>query len=261
LAVGGTCANSECGGLDAWTSVDGHTWHAAGGIAPGGGALPVTTTVAAGPSGWLAGGETFGTNASDPRTPSVWTTPDGSTWVAASIATDPGSSGSVSGIAVAGARYVAVGAVSSDTAHVAAAWTSADGATWTRAPDSPALAGGVMSAVVATAIGFVAVGRDDTGAAAWVSTDGTSWDKATAGPGFAGARMASVAASSGRLVAVGYDGTGALAWSSTDGRTWSQMQAAASMAGSQAVGVASGSTLDVAVGGVTGNAQMWTATH
>ena len=211
----------------------------------------------------MVGGFTF---ASDPKdtTPSIWTSPDGSSWTQATVALPPADSslgGSVGALAVSGGTRIAVGAVRSETNRAAAVWLSTDGTTWTPAPADPTFSGALMSSVVAGGPGFVAVGRDGSGAAVWTSTDGSSWKQDAPGPGFAGAQMTSVAVHAGRFVAVGYDQTTALVWTSTDGTKWTQVPATADMAGARAVSVASGASADVAVGASTSAARIWTGSH
>jgi hypothetical protein len=260
MAIGNGCANGECGGNAVWLSPDGTTWAEGGGIGPVAGIELVSVTVAAGGPGWLVGGYDL-TEATDTRPAAIWTSPDGLSWVEATVPAEAGGArlaGGVDGIAVMGSEIVAVGSVSPLEGHRAAAWTSTDGTTWKPVPDAPALADAMMGAVVAGPKALVAVGRDGQGAAVWTSADGVSWAKAPAGPGFAGAAMTGVTVRNGRFTAVGSDGTGALAWSSPDGTTWTLDASGSPYAGDKALGVAAGSTATVAVGSSRDGAAIWT---
>jgi hypothetical protein len=261
MAVGGACSSGECFAAQVWASSDGHAWHAVPAVPVESGSSAVTGAVAAGGAGWMVGGLTFGSDPND-TAPSIWTTPDGSTWTHATVPLPPADSslgGSVGGLASNGGTQIAVGAVRSATNRAAAVWLSTDNATtWTAVPPDPTFSGSLMSAVVAGGPGFVAVGRDGSGAAAWTSTDGSAWKQDASGPGFAGAQMTSVATRGGRFVAVGYDGNTALVWTSADGLTWVQAPGT-DMAGAQAVGVTMTASIDVAVGSASHAARIWTA--
>ena len=245
LALAQSCGNGNCVQNAIWRSSDGTTWTAAAAIGPFGPITPVPGTVAPGGPGWLVGGWEEGAADSGVQ-PAIWTSSDGSTWSeaqVADVADGPLTGGAVGGIATFGSRTVAVGWVKPASGRRAETWTSTDGVSWTPAPDSPAFADGLMSAVAAGANEIVAVGTDGQGAAVWDSSDGTVWDKVAPGPGFAGARMTAITASDGDFVAVGSDDKGAAAWTSTDGKTWTQ-DPADSFAGGKALGVTVGSDRD-----------------
>ena len=265
-AVGLTCDPQECGKNAMWTSTDGQTWQAAAAIPVASGLTAHSATIVAGGPGWIVGGYSY-PGGNEPWPAGVWTTVDGSSWTASTVA-DPGTGpadvgggdppargtvgGVIAGFALSDARMVAVGSVTTPTAHRAAAWTSTDAKTWTRSADSPSFEDGAMNAVAWDGKEFVAVGLDGSGAAVWTSADGATWDKAPAGPGFAGARLTSVSPGADGLVAVGYDGSGAHAWTSTDGKTWVGATGAADLAGSQALGVADKGGELVAIGAAVG---------
>ena len=262
MAVGGSCGNGECFPETVWTSADGRTWHEAAPLPVEQTYYAVSHTAVAGGPGWIVGGWRVGDDPND-ALPAAWTTVDGSSWTEATIELPTGSSigGSVAGLAVNAGTDVAVGLLRSDTSRTAAVWTSTDGKNWKPAPADGSFSGALMNSIAAGGPGFVAVGRDASGAAVWTSPDGSSWKEDAAGPGFAGAQMTSIAAHGGRLTAVGYDGNTALIWTSTDGMTWSQASPASDMAGAQAVGVAMGVSTDVTVGTTSNAAKVWTAAH
>ncbi|HYC06783.1 MAG TPA: hypothetical protein VEG29_02570, partial [Candidatus Binatia bacterium] len=261
MAVGASCGSGECYSEAIWTSTDGVSWHEAAPLPAARPAFGVSRTVAASGSGWFVGGsvddDTAGT-----KLPAIWTTTDGSSWTVATVALplDGSTLGTVAGLAVSGGTDLAVGSDSTDTSRTAVVWTSTDGVTWSAAPADASFSGSIMSAVVPGGPGYVAVGRDASGAAVWTSKEGSSWKEDSAGPGFAGAQMLAVAASAGRLTAVGYDGNTALIWTSTDGLSWAQASPASDMAGAQALSVAMGASTDVVVGGTSSTGKVWTRT-
>ena len=206
-AVGLTCNTQECSASAAWTSTDGQTWRAAAAIPAAGGMTAHSSAIVAGGPGWVVGGYSF-PSGDGPSPVGVWTTTDGSSWTASTVS-DPAAGGGgeaalgtdggvIAAFASNDARMVAVGSVTTSTAHREAVWTSSDAKTWTRSEDSPSFEGGAMNAVAWDGKEFVAVGLDDSGAAAWTSADGSTWDKATAGPGFEGRAAHVVRARGGR---------------------------------------------------------------
>lgn len=190
-----------------WTSSDGLAWSRVG-LLPDSEDGIVTTVVAGGP-GFVAAGAING----QPELAAIWTSADGSNW--ARVPNTPAFQGSaIFDLTRGGPGLVAVGNTWDATGGHAspAAWTSTDGLAWTRVPDSPAFAdqtsagpsggnlhGALMSNVVATGPGLVAVGSEfglvsdpsTSRGAIWTSSDGTAWTRAADQALFAGGHVAS----------------------------------------------------------------------
>ena len=195
------------------------------------------------------------------------------TWLEATVGQAPGPEGtsapafcspchasqetSLAGVAAGHGMLVAVGI--QFPPPDAAAWTSTDGRTWRRAGSLEAPEGSVLSAVAATAGGFVAVGGAGTSAAVWTSSDGgTSWARAKVGaPAAPGtARMDAVVPFAGGLVAAGDAEVAppagrAVAWTSVDGADWMPALDIASFGRATIAGLASNASIVVAVGSLT----------
>jgi hypothetical protein len=191
------------------TSPDGQTWQEVSGAAT----APLST-VASGPSGFLALG----------RDGAAATSPDGWSWTPGHIAALEGCT--PHGLVWTGSTYVAVGAASSadpfNPFHGCSA-VSQDGQSWQTTQLEPEL-----EDVVSTDAGLVALGGQlgyhDVTAAVLTSPDGLTWT-ATARPALGSATLASLAWSGGQLAAVGelgdYTGRyGAASAASPDARTW-----------------------------------------
>ena len=172
--------------------------------APGSQALAVT---AAGP-GFVAVG-------SAGNTPVAWTSPDGSVWNFTAVPLPAGAAGAtLTQVAAQGARTVAAGYVWwAGSAPVPFTAVSADGGgTWRDvrlpAPNAPA----AVTAVTATAHGFVAVGHTAPPGRpvmlAWWSADGLAWqDGVPAGGGPGGSfvtQINAVTAGNGTLTGAGF---------------------------------------------------------
>jgi len=222
LAVGGSDEAAVV-----WTSSDGMTWDRVPATAAfAGGSM---SAVAAGGPGFVAvgtaGGEGSATHAA------VWTSLDGRSWTRVPDAPvfadpeDPGVSTSMTGLAVAGRRIVAIGDV-----FMGAVWTSTDGFRWERARRFDA--GGGVNGVVAGGPGFVAVGGYGALAFAWVSSNGLDWDKVEM-DGLQDTALALTVAPDGTFVATGQlsepNAEVAVAWTSSDGRTWRRAPSVASL--------------------------------
>jgi hypothetical protein len=120
------------------------------------------------------------------------------------------------GAATLAGGFVAVGRDTNpvDRTFDAAVWRSADGLSWERVtlPEEGFSGPGSQSIadVVATATGYVAVGRDGLDAAAWRSEDGSTWERVeTDALAAEGAQeILAVVESDAGLVAVGYEERG-----------------------------------------------------
>jgi hypothetical protein len=218
----------------AWTSPDGRTWQSAivDRLTTGArvGEPERIASVIATRSGFLAGGSA-GPELGD-RQARLWRSIDGLSWTP--VADEDGFAGGEV-IALAempgGSGLIALGRLGTgQRATGSVAWTAGGTDDWAR-HDDPALASGLVAAVVPAASGgWLAVGSDgdEREAVAWSSTDGRSW---TAAPRETSRlhsgekiRMTDVLAADGGYVGIGNfvgvqfgDGT---SWRSIDGTTW-----------------------------------------
>jgi hypothetical protein len=225
----------------AWTSVDGRTWtrSTVGRLVIGAsaGEPERMATIATTPSGLVAGGSA-GPELGD-RYARLWRSADGAAWTPISdseafvggevvaIVAHPGGDG-----VAPGGGLLALGRLGTgQRATGSVAWTSTDGEAWLRSED-PALAGGLVAAVVATPEGWLAVGSDadEREAVAWQSADGRAWTRAPGEPARLHVgekiRMTDVVVTAEGYVAIGNfvgvqfgEGT---SWRSNDGVTWVQ---------------------------------------
>ena len=191
---------------------------------------------------------------------------DGRTWRSATVGA---TNGDVSRIASGPGGLVVIGTVEG----YAASWASTDAIHWSwHSRNFPtSLARGDVfrvTDVVATATGWLAVGREDPACnfncglspvrgLAWISSDGLTWTRVTGQIAFDGGGIEAVDATDSGFVAVGGAGGHAAIWSSPDGLSWSRVAddpvfAPPSGAGGdsvvEAIGVAVGHGAIVAVG-------------
>jgi hypothetical protein len=172
---------------------------------------------------------------------------------------------SLFGVAARGAEVVAVGTIAG---RGPAAWFSADGITWSRASSMPSTGAGVLSDVIATAQGYVAVGSNDDGAIAWRTADGRNWTGATV-EAADGAILRRIAQGSRGMVALGGYENGGIediaVWTSADGSSWMQVAPAPALPSrTQPWSIAIGPALDVMIGaafedGVGWHASAWSS--
>ncbi|MGH3253069.1 MAG: hypothetical protein ACRDOI_43600 [Trebonia sp.] len=130
------------------------------------------TSVAQGPSGWIAVGSM---NEDGTVEPVVFGSSDGVTWTPQSALTGlAGSDGQFLGVAAGTGGYLVVGKQGSgNQAHVAL-WWSADLKNWVNGQTSGS-AGSFAVAAVAVGNGFVAVGSENNCHTIWTSPDGRNW--------------------------------------------------------------------------------------
>ena len=162
------------------------------------------TSVAQGPSGWIAVGSMNENGAVEPV---IFWSPDGVTWTPQPALTAvAGSDAQFLGIAAGSGGYLVVGKQGSgDQAHVAL-WWSADLKNWTNGETNGG-AGSFAAAAVAVGNGFIAVGSENNCHTIWTSPDGRNWTARdlTKPAGTNTAALSSVAAGQGgRFVAAGY---------------------------------------------------------
>jgi hypothetical protein len=217
VAAGRQVAVGEAGGAPAiWSRTGRGAWSLVSGAPPAAAAgSQELTSVAHGPAGWLATGDTVsaatatGTATGTAQHPVVVTSADGTTWQAAP-GTFGGANVSASQAAAGRSGYVIVGAGVTAAGTFPAAWWSGDLGTWSRAggpaPGAAALGGaGQMLGVAAGPSGFVAVGQRGIHPAVWTSGDGQTWHAASlpVPAGQVGAELQQVAVSGRRVVALG----------------------------------------------------------
>ena len=231
------------GELDAavWVSPDGATWTRIPHDEEifGGAGSQVMWAVAAGGPGLVAVGSD---DSGGDQDAAVWTSSDGASWTRVAhdeIALGGPSWQEMYAVVGTGGGLVAVGASDVAGGADAAVWTSTDGLTWTRVPLNLSALGGlsdqVMTGVVATDGGLVAVGVDwsggDQDAAVWTSRDERTWTRSehdeTVLGGDDNQGMSAVVATDTEFVAVGSDGSAndadAAVWTSPDGATWTRV--------------------------------------
>jgi hypothetical protein len=181
----------------------------------------------------------------------IWSSRDGGrTWQQADQTT-PYTRANVSGVALGGPGFVAVGY--DDVGAVA--WTSTDGLHWRRV-DDPSFSSGRMMAVASAPAGLVAVGGNDHGAIAWMSLDGVAWS-ASRPFGTSDAWPISVAATAYGLVAVGgVQGTERV-WTSEDGHEWQAIQNGSVAAAGGIDAVTAHGSLVLIAGSNEGHALLW----
>lgn len=242
----------------AWTTRDGANWDRHGvAVLDVDGVAERMTAVAAGPSGFVAGGSA-GPELSD-RHARFWRSADGITWEPVADDADAFANAEVRSITALQAGFVAVGVVGSvQDPTGAVAWTSPDGVSWTRIDDPSFIGGVAVSVAPAPFGGLVAVGSlvDRRSALAWVSPDGRSWTRSPSAPslehsgGFAW--MTDVVGIGDVVIAVGdvqglQRGT-AESWVSRDGLTWTMSNSAPVQEGAEFYAIAIGASGALAVG-------------
>jgi hypothetical protein len=167
------------------------------------------TSVAQGPSGWIAVGSVNGNGTVEPV---IFSSPDGVTWTPQPALTGlAGAGAQFLGVAAGPGGYLVVGRQGTgNQAHVAL-WWSADLRNWVDGETSGST-GSFAAAAVAVGNGFVAVGSENNCHAIWTSADGRNWTSHDlAKPsGATTATLSSVAAGQGgRFVAAGSATNGA----------------------------------------------------
>lgn len=256
---GGVVAVGRSGAVpQAWTTTDGETWQPHSVASLGGGSIAERmNAVAAGPSGFVAGGSA-GPELLDRRA-RFWLSADGAAWQPVADDAPAFANAEVRSIVPFGDGFVAVGEVGSvQDPTGAVAWLSSDGASWNRI-DDPAFAGAIaVSVAPGPSGGLVAVGYqvDRRVAVAWTSSDGHSWTRAPDEPsrehsgGFAW--MTDVVTIGDVAIAVGdvqglQRGT-AVSWVSRDGLSWQQSASAPVQQGAEFYAIAPNGSGAIAVG-------------
>jgi hypothetical protein len=162
------------------------------------------TSVAEGPSGWIAVGSM---NENGTAGPAVFWSPDGVTWMPLPALTDlAGSGAQFLGVAAGPGGYLVVGKDGSNGQARVALWWSADLKNWVNG-ETGGGAGSFAAAAVPVGTGFVAAGSENNCHAIWTSPDGRTWtahDLAKPS-GATTASLTSISVNqSGRFVAAGY---------------------------------------------------------
>lgn len=170
------------------------------------------TSVAQGPSGWVAVGSV---NENGTVEPAVFGSADGVSWQQLTALTAvAGNDAQFLGVAAGSGGYLVVGKQGTGDAASAALWWSSDLQNWVNGENN-APPGSHAVAAAATADGFVAVGSENNSDTFWTSSDGQHWtahDLAEPS-GASAAMLTSVAAGQGgqadRFVAAGVATTSA----------------------------------------------------
>ncbi|GAA0327922.1 hypothetical protein NE235_31685 [Actinoallomurus spadix] len=210
----------------AWYSTDLKNWAWGGSAGKGdlagtGDAPKWTADVVAGPAGFVAvGGQTKNKTAQ----PAVWTSPDGKKWAlspAAPALPQGAAAGSLTSVVARGGVLVATGVTGAAgvtgppaagaPGSAAFAAVSADGGrSWQPVSLPGAGQGTAVTAVTATAHGFVLAGTAGSDVVLWTSPDGRTWRSSRPhGLGLDGLgtqRLAGLTVVGGTLVAVGFTG-------------------------------------------------------
>jgi hypothetical protein len=130
------------------------------------------TSVAQGPSGWIAVGSV---NENGTVEPAVFGSADGVTWQTMTALTAlAGGGAQFLGVAAGPGGYLVVGKQGTGTQSYAAMWWSGDLKNWV-AGNNNQTPGSFAAAAVAEADGFVAVGSENNCHTIWTSVDGQHW--------------------------------------------------------------------------------------
>ncbi len=230
----------RAGGRDAdvaatWSSDDAHAWTRVGESDSFGtivGETPTITSLATDGKRIVAAGSIRSLVGSPRLRPALWTSTDGYTWSAVSLAAvgSDNDSASLPSVAVRNGRWVAVG----NDGHDAMVFTSDNGVNWSRVKKPfdyvYSTEENAMNDVAPTITDWIAVGssEDETrprDARIWTSDDGFHWRQVYPDPAVFGGpdrqELDGVVATSDVAVAVGWDQSGGNArgavWMSTGG--------------------------------------------
>jgi hypothetical protein len=130
------------------------------------------TSVAQGPSGWIAVGSM---NENGTVEPVVFGSPDGVTWTQLPALTNlAGGNAQFLGVAAGPGGYLVVGKQGSGSQSRVALWWSADLKNWANG-ETNASAGSFAAAAATVGNGFVAVGSENNCHTIWISADGRNW--------------------------------------------------------------------------------------
>ncbi len=226
-----------------WRHAADGDWTLVSAAAPAFGRRPGTenlTSIAHGPSGWIAVGEVISGAAQQPI---VLTSADGVTWQPVSdMAAFAGPDTYVTAVTAGRDGYVVVGRQVSAGRVFGAMWWSADLRSWVHGSNGGLdgrLEPSAAYAVAALGTGFVAAGTHGSRGAIWTSADGRQWTvhdiPAPAGASAPVLRL--VAVNGSRIVAAGYAVTARgevpiVVVSADGGRSWQQVPLATSGTGS-----------------------------
>jgi len=219
LAVGGP-------GPVVLTSVDGTTWHRAGGAITRDLAGVAPVTAAANPSGYVIVAKGAGTGSAGPD---LWWSPNLTSWTQATAMSDTNGSNQVQAVTADSHEFMAVG---SDGGHPAV-WTTTDGKTWTTIVLDlpPGASAAVLQRVAIDGDRVVALGQETTADGtvpfAELSADaGASWQRVRFGS--AGTVVTALSGGSGGFTAATQSGEpgqqDAQVWTSATGSTWTPVQ-------------------------------------
>ena len=190
-----------------WAEADGR-WRSRGPV-PGTGETGDYVPAIAGEgsgSGLVAMGESE-------RDAAAWTSPNGSSWTAATVVgLDPATYEQMSDGIAGGPGFVGVGVRNSGGHEVAAAWTSRDGKQWQPAGEEAGAFAAVtgssssMDAVTDWSDGLLGAGNDGPAVTVWASERGTTWSRLPDDPALrvrsgTSATVTGIAVANGHVVA------------------------------------------------------------
>ena len=162
------------------------------------------TSVAQGPSGWIAVGSV---NENGTVEPAVFGSADGVTWQTMTALTAlAGSDAQFLGVAAGPGGYLVVGKQGTGSQASVALWWSADLKNWVNG-DTSGPPGSFADAAVAVNDGFVAVGSENNCHTIWTSVDGQHWtahDLAKPSGATTAILLSVAAGEGGRFVAAGF---------------------------------------------------------
>ncbi|HEY6495262.1 MAG TPA: hypothetical protein VIZ43_18455, partial [Trebonia sp.] len=181
-AVGVSAMWSAAGATMAVGFADGHpaVWRHAPGAATWslvsttvlGGLTGHLTSVAQGPSGWIAVGSV---NENGTVEPAVFESPDGVTWQTMTALTAlAGRGAQFRGVAAGPGGYLVVGKQQAGNQTYAAMWWSGDLKNWVTG-DATHTPGSLAASAATVEDGFVAVGSENSCHTIWTSADGQHW--------------------------------------------------------------------------------------
>ena len=154
-----------------WRHASDGTWSLVSAAALGG-LTGHLTSVAQGPSGWIAVGSMKENGTVEPV---VFWSPDGVTWAQLPALTNlAGGDAQFLGVAAGPGGYLVVGKQGSGSQARVALWWSADLKNWANG-ETNASAGSFAAAAATVGNGFVAVGSENNCHTIWTSPDGRNW--------------------------------------------------------------------------------------
>ncbi len=222
VCAGGVFGCNPGMALRMWTSPDGRTWDRLPDADLAAFGRVAFSDVVSGPAGIVAVGALAPANGAGKGT--IWTSPDGRSWTAASQFSAAFPASVPTNVVVTGGTYVAVGYRQAPDGSVVgpAAWYSTDGRTWHAAAGAQSVGGTLLS----SAAGALSVSLQRLGALVSVTADGSAWRGEGGAIPFGWDDNGPVLVSDGsRILALGTQSSSAThgAWLSSDAQHWQQV--------------------------------------